>query len=291
MALRDVIQSLDAKFRPGLSVGEIRDFETRTHLSLPPELREMYAISNGFLINKLECELMSIERVEQYLNGFRICGITALWGYIPFTESNDSNPFCVLSYPLLKSYIARVYHDDLAEIKFRSLETFLTTLNSNATSLDHITSEFESSLRTDVDSKIAGELMLLSRTLSGSNYIDAIRFALTLYSEKNLNEIQEAIQDTNTCVRDAALNKLRTIPTRKAFEILNRHSNDPLEFAKRCAALLKHSGINATVVHGRVIQINPNGRSIALDKIYSKRRDADCADLLLKVAKESLGEN
>lgn len=110
---------------PAATSEELRAFEKKQGLSLPTSVCSLYEQCNGLTIGPLAVRFLALAEVEELLAGFRQTGITDRWGYFPFLEASDSNPHCVCCDGPILGHVVHVFHDDLARLDFRDLESFI----------------------------------------------------------------------------------------------------------------------------------------------------------------------
>ena len=124
--LKQLTKRLHLTARAGASDQEIRQFEGKTKLLLPDTAKELYKTCNGLVLEEGILRFHSLDQMLKYPKWF----FQATWGYLPIVDNNDSDPWCICCKSPLSPYIVQVRHDDDAEVKFRSFETFLAALAS-----------------------------------------------------------------------------------------------------------------------------------------------------------------
>src|SRR5262245_32189203 len=124
--LRAFLHAVGAAANPGATAAELDSFETRTGLSLPPQLRDFYRSTNGLTIGGGGwMKVLPLAEVMPYVQGMRDYGVPQVWGYFPLTDCNDSDPYCVCCNGPLRNRVIHVFHDDVAQLKFWDLGRFL----------------------------------------------------------------------------------------------------------------------------------------------------------------------
>jgi len=201
--LRAFFHAVRAAPNPGATAAELDAFEARTGLSLPPQLRAFYGSTNGLTIDggglrygsvrpAAWMKILTLAEVMPYVEGMRQYGIPQVWGYFPFTDCNDSNPYCVCCKGPLRNRVVHVFHDDVAELKFWDLDRFLdavaTAVASRGTGhprLDRLPGEYTSDRedRTEDEVRTGLELLRLAGGFTDVEQHDALRFAIDLLSE------------------------------------------------------------------------------------------------------------
>lgn len=272
----------------GLPAAEIEAFEKRSGLHLPDLAKAFYALSDGINLPHGK-QLLTLAKAEEYATALRDFGISQGWGYLPFTENNDSNPYCLCCSSPIASYIVKVSHDDLPEIKFRSLNHFLAALaelvRQDEWDLWDLPSDFSGTHRTSEDIHAGRTLLRIAPGLDDIEQRDAVGFALTLLSEQEVNEVIPLLQHQNEEVREAVLQRLSAMQSPIAREAIKQHWHDFETFVKTCGELLVTDGIRATVVDGRKIRLDPGPTWLNMEIFYSRRDEPDLAAFLVQRAR------
>ena len=246
---------------PGATPDEIAAFEALTGVTLLPELRQLYAASNGLAIDHHgRVRINTLEEVARYDSGFRHWGIPDQWRYFAFTDRNDSNPHCVCCDGPAKGYVVRVNHDDIARVEYRRLGSFLDAVRrvlerpdaDDGPSLRNLPQDFypDTSDRTPEDVAAAHRLIAFAATLEAGTVerADAERWAITLFSENEVGEVAQLLDTGDEYRRDEAIAKLSRMTTPAAQEALQRHRREAREFSRRVVDALKQAGLNVAEV-------------------------------------------
>jgi hypothetical protein len=188
---------------PGATAAELNAFEARAGLSLPPQLRAFYGSTNGLTIEgdssryvsvrpAAWMEILPLARVVPYVEGMRGYGIPQIWGYFPFTDCNDSNPYCVCCNGPLRGRVVHVFHDDVAQLVFWDLHRFFDAVaaavvsrGKNYPRLDRLPGQYASDRkdRTEEEVRTGLELLKLADGFTDVEHDDALSFAIALLSE------------------------------------------------------------------------------------------------------------
>src|SRR5262249_270121 len=123
-AFLQVVKAFRLTPAPPASGKAIAEFEDKTGLKMPPELREIYQTCDGLTFEESSLEILSLETALTWVEAFRREGIGPAFGYLPFAEANDSNPFCVCCSGPMAGLVVRVFHDDAPQLVFRSVDNF-----------------------------------------------------------------------------------------------------------------------------------------------------------------------
>jgi len=181
----------------------------------------------------------------------------------------------------------RVYHDDSAELKFRSTLSFLKALKDAAEIeyIDELESEFAAQERTENDINNAKHLITLAKTLARVEHTDAVRFAVTLFSTAHLPELKQILDSENSYYREAVITALQNIGTPEAKRLLFEHNNEYKRFVIRCSDQLYSAGLQTTIVDETKIRLDPGPVSLNMQIFFDKRDDPNIIAFLIERAK------
>lgn len=235
LPLSHFLRSIGAECTAGTSKANIAAFEAASGLSLPPEARELWTASNGFTIatRRDVLKVMALSECLGYLQSMRQLGIPQGWGYMPFADLNDSNPYCICCNEPMRGYIVRVHHDDSAEIVYRGLDSFLDavriaceTSDDGRPSFRDLPHDFDGdhAHRTQQDVQTAFALLGRVEQLDEDvEQADALRWAIALLDEANVAEIVRLLDSGDQYCRKAAMARLQAMKTPAAEEALLRY--------------------------------------------------------------------
>src|SRR5262245_45358973 len=96
-----------AGFRPraGAAPAAVAQVEAAFGVELPDEFAALWASSDGAAGDGID--LLSLSAAGEYSGAF-----SGGFGYVPFTDCNDSNPYVVCCHDPLRGVVAHVFHDD-----------------------------------------------------------------------------------------------------------------------------------------------------------------------------------
>jgi hypothetical protein len=293
-----VVKALKLTPKLPASAKTISQFEAKTGLKLPAELREIYEACNGLKLKEGGLEILSLETSLTWVEAFRREGISPVFGYLPFAEANDSNPFCVCCSGPMTGLVVRVFHDDSPRLMFRSVDSFFKWLLSLENEEDwnmevwypnDWPGEF-----TKGDFVLAKRIMEWSETLTDAAQTNARRFAITMLSEENLGDIIAQLEANDVYVREEAERSLRNMNHPTANAAISQYQNKMKDFAKRCIEELNKGGFAAEYKEGpgwpsiKVIA-GKKFKWLNFPVFYDKRNDKDVWDILLEVANRRIG--
>lgn len=274
--------------QPGATEDAIAAFERRTSLTLLPELRRFYLFSDGLAIDcRGECRVNSLAEAEAYYNGFQQWGIPAQWGYFAFTDRNDSNPHCICCDGPAKGYVVRVNHDDAANIEYRSLDSFFAAVRRVIAPTQHAPGDEEPSLwnlpqdfssgareRTAADVTTAHRLLACAKTLEEGSVerADAERWAITLFSDNEIDEIAGLLDSGDEYRREEAIGKLSQMASPQAQEVVQRYRREVNQFSRKAVDALKQAGLTVAEVRNGQPRLEPGGVWLNMPMFFTKRR-------------------
>ena len=95
---------------------------------LPDQARSFYAITNGLSIPQLGTEVLSLAAARQYGEAIGHLPHPSFFGLLPITESNDSNPYCLVLGERLRGAVLLLSHDGPVQVTHSSMQSFLDAL-------------------------------------------------------------------------------------------------------------------------------------------------------------------
>ena len=95
---------------------------------LPEAVRDFYRQSNGFEVPELDTEILSIAAARRYGEAISRLAIADYYGLLPITNSNDSNPYCVVLGDRLNGAVMLLDHEGEVRVSHSSLQRFLESL-------------------------------------------------------------------------------------------------------------------------------------------------------------------
>jgi hypothetical protein len=261
---------------------QLDEVEAKTGLPLTAELRDFYMVCNGCQVGDwAQLDSLSTALIAA-VDVFPEFQIPSRWGYFPFAGLADVGPWCVCCNEPLRNYVVRLSYDDSdADLQFRDIDSFLSSLATLVTTekgpFSGIPNDYDEShpMRTVAD---AGTGLRLVRTAEGMEKSpergDAFRFAATLLSE---NEVEELVKllDKGTRTREIARARLSRMKDPRAAAAIEGSDQEMKDFIQRAIGELRQAGIQVTESPGRSPKVHGAGnvsRYIDLPLWYSKRR-------------------
>ncbi len=285
-SISDLLAELDADAASGVAEADLDTFENEMGLRLPRSVRALYTTCNGAVLNEGLLQILPLAGVRKHLYGLRNFGIPQRWGYFPFTDNNDSNPFCVCCAAPLTGYVVQVFHDDSAAIKFRSLDRFLVALREYVAKdewdIHEMPSQFDGEARTTGDIEIGRELLRLAREMDDVEQGDAYRFGMWLLSGNEISEITPLLQGGDEYVRDDAVRRLAAINSPQANQALQDAEEDMARFVKQCVEVLHRGRVPATIINRTDLIAGLSRRGVNTRVYYSRRDEPGIFDRLVE---------
>jgi cell wall assembly regulator SMI1 len=289
---RRVLLLKSGEMREGAPIENLLLCERRLGANLPSDVRELYRISDGMQFSHT-VEVNSLNKALEWLDALR----EHPWRYYPLADGYDSDPLCVCCATALTGYVVHVYHDDAAELRFRCTENLLEALwdfaHADGYDLHTLPSDFKGRERTTQDRLVGHELLKMATQLREVDRLYALRFAITLLSEEEVEDIAALLRDSDTYVREDAERRLRGMTDPRAQRAVKAFECDMEEFIAQCAKALWNAGLNATIerLYGRpAVRIDPGPIWPNLAFYYSRRDQPDVFSELVERTKVFIDE-
>ena len=211
---------------PPATVQQISQREADLGVYFPEELTSFYLSANGlnrggYIFHPLE--LLSLD----WFDGWPF--IEDL-GLLPLLDANDSNPICVITNGPLRGFVAHIFHDGDTCLRFASVSDMFRELSSTS---DFSSAYHSSSVCTlpPFSTNQAYEMAFAELVQSLDPEDDEgnswrLRFAMDLCTDAQVTRLPNLISAGNEYVRSAAIDRLKTIDTDTARDILAAENRD-----------------------------------------------------------------
>jgi hypothetical protein len=288
MSIARFLSRAGVRTTTGATDAQIRAFEGETGLALPADVRRLYAASNGLDVEwRGHMRVYSLAEAADLVRFMHQFGITDLWGYFPFTDFNDSNPHCVCCAGPVRGYVVRVFHDDVAQIEYRNLATFLASVEQVLDSDEGETGENSASLyelprdlypdtidRTPADIEIGHQLLALAATLAEGSVerADAERWAVTLFSDDEVDEVARLLDEGDQYRRREAIAKLTAMTTPRAQAAVRQHRREMSEFIRQAVHAIRQAGIEVAEINDNCPRLEPGRVWFDVPAYFHRRR-------------------
>ena len=260
----DLLQRLGITPNPPATDAEIAGAEAQTGLTFPDSLRDLYRQANGVVIHDYSLTILPLDRAVAEWRALGEAGYPQAWGYFPFTDSNDSNPFCVCCRSPLTGYVVWVPHDDDPAPTHRDLSGFFAALAAflapfptpdnlaeNRLYIEDLPSDFSGSERTARDREVGRLLLEIGyaygepemRTLARIERSNAFAFSFTLLGAEDVAQIAALLSASDEYISQSAADRLKEIGTPNAQAALATHQSNLLSFVRGLRARVSADGI------------------------------------------------
>jgi hypothetical protein len=233
-------------------------------------------------------ELLSLSGIEAYGNAFH-----GGFGYLPFTNGNDSNPYVLCCDGPLRGMIVHVFHDDEARLICREFARFLALVaeahrNGEDVSLLDGDYSFERAARTNDDAEVAQALVHAAELMdvNDSWRAEALRFAIQLFGPGQENELANLLGVGDEYTRDAVLRRWKGLGTEAAQKLIREDANEfqgfIVEFRKRVEA----EGLKAESTGNGGFRIVSGNVHPNFEMLFTRRHDPSGLDEFVRRFKE-----
>jgi hypothetical protein len=279
---------LGAITRPGADPAALAHAESALNVHLPENFRELYRASDGLEIPDLRLAFEPLSRIEEYAGV-----LTVGFGYFPFTNCNDSNPYAICCTEPLTGFVVHLYHDDAPDLACRSLERFLDLLverrqqvlaadEEEREDLDLRVNPLEGDLafdrpeRSAEDARIGRELVRHALNLQFAD-VDrgtGLLFAVQMFGPDHVDDLERVLALGDEYVREGVLNRCRHLGTPAATALLNRDAEDLERFVQEVVRAVEAAGISVQRKPGSLAwSVAAGPRLPCLDRLYGNRHD------------------
>lgn len=124
--VNELSASLNTPLLPPATMEELTALEAELGYPLPAQVRKLYQTTNGLVLNTKNRfhlpRIMTVGEIREFLRKS-----SDRWDnrYLPLTENNTSNYFCVRCDELMAGYVIYAPHDDGPKVCFRDINMFL----------------------------------------------------------------------------------------------------------------------------------------------------------------------
>jgi hypothetical protein len=271
---------------PTAAIGEL---EPVFGVELPTEFVEVWSLTDGATGD--EINLLSLSEIKKY---------SGVWdggfGYVPFTDCNDSNPYVVCCRAPLRGWVVHFYHDQESELVCRGFRRFFE-LVANARDngeVDRLMGDVAvtSAGRTEDDWAIAGELMRVAGSMHEQDEWrgTALRFAAQLLGPGRERELATVLALGDEYTREAVRRRLTVLGTPEAGELLREDDAAYQRFVAEFKQGLEAVGLRTEPTRHGGFRVQPGNSHPNLKLLYvACRRPGAMAEWVQRF-KERCGE-
>lgn len=288
--VKQLAADMNTALFPPATVEEIKALEDELGYPLPSQVCDLYQITNGLALNvKSPFQRPSIMTIEQILEFLSKVGYWWDKRYLPLTENNSSNYFCVRCDDLMAGYIVYVPHDDGPAVCFRDVNTFLEGIRHyygsasdlHSLDLDQLPSQFAQLERLPRDIQTAERLIASVKDQLDLRELDhehSVYFALWLLNEPS------AIAGMTRYLEIYKIKKrLNALPEKSAKPYLDSLTELLDAFTAHCIELIQQLGLTINEISRNyeqtIVSVGAKPNWVSMDGWYlTSRQYASEAD-------------
>ena len=306
-ALESIIKRHHAIVQSVATKTEIEEFETLSGLTVPLRAKVFFERCNGMIFGTEQIKLIPLKKSLEHINLVREYMVNHFCGYMPLTDTEDSDTFAICCNGPLKGYIVHLPHDDSSRLMFRSLDSFLNALNTHevkaalywdkdvyeldedfeAPELRLIESDFDKRHRTKKEEVICDSLFEMAEGFTGNSLLDnmkqdAYRFAIWLLPEEKLNRLTLLFDKVDEYVRRDIIARLNNINNADAKNALTQIQRKFDNFLAESIRDLQSAGIDAVLSDRKSVLVNPGHIWLNMESFYSMRNEPKSKEYLIE---------
>jgi hypothetical protein len=279
--------SLGATTKPGADPAAVTRAENMLNVRLPEEVRELYLTTDGLEIPDLGVNFQPLFRIVNYAGH-----LTKGFGYFPFMDCNDANPYAICCDEPLTGFVALLYHDDSPVLSCRSLDRFFDLLvekRRQVLAMDKKQRGKVFELRTDrlkddlaldrpersaEDARVGRALIRHAESLDSID-VDrgaALLFAAQMFGPGHEDELTRVMRLGDGDVREAVLERWRHLGTPAAAALLQREAEELERFVQEVVRAVEAAGIKVQREPGSLVwSVDVGPHLPRLDRLYGNR--------------------
>lgn len=256
--------------RAGAAAGAIAQVEAAFGVQLPSEFIELWSLTDGMTGDGID--VLPLSEVEKYSDVF-----AGGFGYIPFTDCNDSNPYAVCCRDPLRGMILHVYHDAETEIVCRGLDRFLELVAAARVDgeVDRIVGDmaFDVPDRTTEDAATAIELICAAESMERLDEwrTVALRLAAQLLGPGQELELARVLALGDEYTREAVRQRWTALGTPQALALLQEDDAAYRQFLTDLKRAFDFAGIRTEPTRGDGFRLQPGNIGLNFAMLF-----ADC---------------
>lgn len=269
---RSLLADAGFRLRAGAGSGSLASLETAFAVKLADDLLVLWSLSDGADGDGMS--LLTVVEAEGYAgcfpNGF---------GYVPFTECNDSNPYVICSNEPLRGAVVHVFHDDENQLVCHGLARFLELVVA-ARQADADVSQiagdfaFDRPDRTAADAETARELVRWADGVErgGPRRGEALRFAAQLFGPGQEGELAGVLALGDEYTREAVLARWAGLGTPAARERLREDRAAYRQFLADLRRAFDAAGVRTDSDRGDEFRLQPGNIGLNFAMLYAQCR-------------------
>lgn len=135
------------------------------------------------------------------------------------------------------------------------------------------------------------ELLRLADGLTDVELHDALRFAIDLLSEGELDEVVRLLETGDEYTAEEAAARLAAMKSPRAADALRQYRRETAKFVVDCVAALRAAGLDVTDVRRDTACLKPGPVWLNFPVWFHRRREPGIHDAVVQRAKELLARN
>lgn len=293
ISIEQFLKEPEVELRQPATPAQLDELESKTSLSLPQSFRSLYEGSNGLTIPKLQLSFYPIDAILQCFDGMHSVLGTDPFGWLPFTDARDSDPYAICCSPPLCWRIAHVRHDDVASLDFGDLESFLAALMKQAripetTYIGDLSAHYDNPQLRSTEDVAAGQALLDSAYAMQPDTpyrYSSFDFALRLLTDEFVERFVPMLDQTPD-LRELAASRLKRIKSPVASQALVTYQRQWSDFKAQALTALRSAGLAGSDVRDDCVRLKPRPIWFRLDIFYEKRNDPEIFNQIVARARK-----
>lgn len=237
-----------AGFKPsrGATREDIARVEKLFGIELPDEFFRLWLYSDGLTSDGID--IASLPEIEKYAGIF-----PGGFDCVPFTDSNDSNPYAICCREPLRGFVVHIYHDDEPDLICRDWRRFLELVatvrenDSDEEDVDRINGDFAFDLadRATEDAVTARSLVRVAETMDPDDWwrTPALRFAAQLFGPGDEDALANVMAVGNEYTREVVRRRWQGLGTTAARDHLRKDDAAFRSFLRELRQAMEAAGL------------------------------------------------
>ena len=143
--------------------------------------------------------------------------------------------------------------------------------------------------RTEDEVRTGLELLRLAHRLTDVELHDALRFAIDLLSEGEVDEVARLLETGDEYTAREAAARLGVMKSPRAADALRQYRRETARFVADCVAAIRAAGLDVTDVREDTACLKPGPVWLNLPVWYHRRREPGIHDAVVRRAKGAVG--
>jgi hypothetical protein len=263
--------------------------EAEVGVELPAELFDLWSISDGLSGDGMD--ILSVAAAREYGAVF-----DSTFGYVPLTDCNDSNPYCVCCRDPLRGIITHVFHDGSPQLVCRGFGRFLEMVAAARRDGGDVARlegdfAFDRPDRTPEDTALARDLVRAAAgtTVGESARGEYLRFAAQLFGPGQEAELADLITLGDEYTRFAVLERWEGLGTPAAQAQLQKDAAAYRDFIADLRRAFERAGVRTEADRNGQFLLQPGRVGLNFPMLYADCRRFGAMDEWVGRLKSRLG--